>query len=113
MNKTYDYNSFTEDQAKRFAEDNAAFITVRVYSSLADRGTDSKRESNDVEKQMLTRAVFSALLAVREGFDVSACLASAEYFAQLEPLDDGNVINATTSVYWPVMEFLKEKKARP
>jgi len=102
MQKTYDY---TEQQVKEYAREKAQLITIREYVDGNSR--DYRCYATSEDSDLVERAIGAALLAIRNGYDVDAAKATAEYVVLWENRDERH-INTYDSVYIPIGDFISE-----
>ena len=102
MKKEYDY---TEQQAKEYAKENAKSVEIRSFEK--GRNYDTWRKSTKVEAALIERAIASALIAIKSGYDEDSAKATAEFFV-LHNSGETH-INSYGSVYCRVNDFLKGK----
>jgi len=103
---------YTENEAYDFAEKQSQKVTIRSMEEGCSK--DRERKSTESEQKLIQRAIYSALLAIREGQDKKAAVATAEYFVNQEEVPEkGDMvhINGYDTVCCPINNFLCEKTA--
>jgi hypothetical protein len=100
MEKTYGYS---EQQAVDFAKEAAK--TVEIRSFVDGSSVDTRRKSTKAEALLVERAIASALLAIRGGYDEAAAKVTAEYFVIHNSGETH--INSFGSVNRPINDFLE------
>lgn len=98
---------FSELDAKLYAKEMAKSVVIRSYKD--GNSNDVRRKSTKKEAEIIECAIYSALCAIRGGYDEQSAKATAEYMVLYNSGETH--INSYDSVYIPIGAFLKKRKS--
>jgi len=94
---------FTEQEAADFAKEASKLVVIRTYTDGCSN--DTERKATKAEKTLVEKAIFAALVAIRNHYDADSAKATAEFFI-IHGSKYEDHINTYDSIFQKVDNFL-------